>query len=181
MEPRALANMNGMMVTTPAKQTNVASQYRDCRTAPSTPANRQQTVTWADSPDDGGSGIHGQDHSVDGYEDGDAEAEGPSEWMLTAVPKTPAPEAIARYAAALSPSTPLDDEDEDEDTIMSMQHEQSMLMTRTCPPKNVYRELGESILSREKDTGVLMRLMSARRKSLQFAPKVASPLSKAWY
>ncbi|EFX04681.1 hypothetical protein CMQ_1609 [Grosmannia clavigera kw1407] len=160
MEPRALANMNGMIVTTPAKQTNVASSYRDCRTAPSTPANE----------------------AVDEYEDGEGEVEGPSEWMLTAVPKTPAPEAIARYAAALSPSTPLSDEEEDEDTIMSLHDEQSTLLTRTCPPKNTcYRELGAGILSREKDEGVLMRLMSARRKSLQFAPKIASPLSKAWY
>jgi hypothetical protein len=55
-------------------------------------------------------------------------------------------------------------------------------MTRTCPPKRnrSYAEIGAGVLSREKDEGLIQRLMAARRKSLQFAPKIGSPLSKAW-
>lgn len=55
------------------------------------------------------------------------------------------------------------------------------MLTRTCPPKSTsaYSVLGEGVLKREKDEGVLMRLMAARRKSLQFAPKVGSPLARA--
>jgi hypothetical protein len=95
---------------------------------------------------------------------------------LTPLPKTPAPDAVARYVANITPETPATDQ-----TSYDLQQ----LMTRTCPPKasdNPYfAELGAGILKREKDEKVLMRLMAARRKSLQFAPKVASPLSKTWH
>ncbi|KAK4228515.1 hypothetical protein QBC38DRAFT_498357 [Podospora fimiseda] len=105
-----------------------------------------------------------------------------TEWgqVLLPVPKTPAPEAIARYAANISPGpdTPESSvaDDEDEET-----KRQQMLM-RTCPPKKTatFAELGERVLGKEKDERVLMRLMAARRKSLQFAPKIGSPLARSW-
>lgn len=43
--------------------------------------------------------------------------------------------------------------------------------------------MGGGFLSEKKDESVMMRLMAARRKSLQFAPKVGSPLARgmgAW-
>lgn len=101
-----------------------------------------------------------------------------SEAILTPVPKTPAPDAIARYAANLMPDTP-SAYDEDEDTEDSPTKES--MLTRTCPPKaNAFCDMGAGILSREKDDNVLVRLMAARRKSLQFAPKIGSPLARAW-
>ncbi|KAL1888232.1 hypothetical protein Sste5346_009706 [Sporothrix stenoceras] len=190
MEPEALANINGLLVSTPPKQTGGPSAaVRECRTAPqpSTPMNRRDSTLWMRTPDD-------EEEERNDQENADADGYGEPDWgmstMLTPVPKTPAPEAVARYAANITPSSPYGDEassyygDGDGDsTLASQQFDQGPLVTRTCPPKQrsvSYRELGAGILSREKDEGVLMRLMAARRKSLQFAPKIASPLSKAW-
>ncbi|OAA62648.1 brct domain containing protein [Niveomyces insectorum RCEF 264] len=194
MEPQAIANLNGTIVSTPAKQTMTFSSARECRTAPSTPANRRESALWVRTPDDESDCCEGRGHGHD-EEDANGEPDWNLSGMLTPLPKTPAPEAIARYAANLAPSTPLgshvdyaadNDYDDDEhcgnNTLTSMDYEQRMLVTRTCPPKTraSYHELGDGILAREKDEGVLMRLMAARRKSLQFAPKIASPLSRAW-
>lgn len=157
MEPKALANLNGAVVSSPAKS----------RT-PNTPANRRDSTAWMHTPSD-------HDETDDGDNDG-------LEWscvLLTPVPKTPAPEAVARYVADL-PGTPYDEDDDDGEYIDSSPTKQA-LVTRTCPPKrNQYRDMGDGILARDKDEHVLLRLMAARRKSLQFAPKVGSPLSKTW-
>jgi hypothetical protein len=125
----------------------------------------------------------------------DAENDDDYEWskflILTPVPKTPAPEAVARYAADI-PTSP------SEGSMNSSPTQEDLLM-RTCPPKsgkfrdvdvdmigtclpkaNTYEDLGVGILGRDKDEHVRMRLMAARRKSLQFAPKVGSPLARTW-
>ena len=39
-------------------------------------------------------------------------------------------------------------------------------------------KMGARFLSENKDETVMMRLMAARRKSLQWAPKVGSPLAR---
>jgi hypothetical protein len=178
MEPRAIANLNGTLVPTPVRSASHGSGTKERKSAPSTPASgRRSSALWIRTPEDNRS-------DQDGDSDSDHDD---NEWnaVLTPVPKTPAPEAVARYAANLSPATPSDatlygqdrmDED-DEDS------RRAALMTRTCPPKQAavpFLELGAGILSREKDESVLLRLMAARRKSLQFAPKVGSPLAKTW-
>ncbi|KAF5022098.1 hypothetical protein F66182_5844 [Fusarium sp. NRRL 66182] len=158
MEPKALANMNGTLVTSPAKGGS--------RTAPSTPINRRESTQWMYTPSD------------QGDEDEEMEDVEWSEAILTPVPKTPAPDAIARYAANLAPETP---SAEDEDDDLDESPTKSAILTRTCPPKaNTFREMGAGIISQEKDDHVLVRLMAARRKSLQFAPKIGSPLARAW-
>lgn len=154
MEPKALANLNGTLVSSPAKGSSGS-------TSPNTPMNRRQSTVWMHSPSD----------------QGDEDAEGDdvewSKFILTPVPKTPAPEAVARYAAEV-PETPSTGSEYD------MTAEQALLM-QTCPPKTVvYQDMGEGILGRDKDEQVLMRLMAVRRKSLQFAPKIGSPLANAW-
>lgn len=152
MEPKALANNNGTLISTPAKQ---SSSY-----------NRRQSGIWMQTPPDQTEG----DHQGDDIEW--------SEFILTPVPKTPTPGMISKYATE-EPGTP----SQGDDSHMSLSREE-MLM-RTCPPKprgdGAYDQLGEGVLSPHKDEKVLMRLMAARRKSLQFAPKIASPLSKSWY
>lgn len=189
MEPKTLANLNGTLIPTPVRNNNNTPSRASSGAAaavPSTPATnksgsrRRESALWIRTPedaiqngDDGNSFLHDEGDDMD--------------WnacILTPVPKTPAPEAIARFAANINPDTPTTDSfDGDEDPL----HMQSPgdLMTRTCPPKatasSAFRDMGAGILQREKDEGVLMRLMAARRKSLQFAPKVASPLSKSWY
>ena len=176
MEPKALRNMNGeVMVDTP--KSKPASSARECQSLPATPANpssssrRRDSSLWMRTPPEQ---QQEEDHEDD---DEDDWAEGVS--LLMPVPKTPAPEQVARYAAAVAleatPTAMMDVESEEEE-------ERREMMTRTCPPKSssAYHELGEGVLRREKDEGVLMRLMAARRKSLQFAPKVGSPLARAW-
>ncbi|KAK4451730.1 hypothetical protein QBC34DRAFT_400607 [Podospora aff. communis PSN243] len=179
MEPRAIANLNGMLVPTPVRSVSQGSGVKEKKSAPTTPASgRRSSALWIRTPEDKSS-------DQDGDSDSDHED---TEWnaLLTPVPKTPALEAVARYAANLSPATPSDatlygqdrmDEDDDEDS------RRAALLTRTCPPKQAaapFLELGAGILSREKDESVLLRLMAARRKSLQFAPKIGSPLAKTW-
>lgn len=160
MEPKALANMNGTLVSSPVKGSRTPS-------TPITSKNRRESATWMYTPSEQA------DDDLDEEEDHDW-----SNLMLTPVPKTPAPDAVARYAANLEPGTPSDDE-EDDDLDYSPTKEN--LLTRTCPPKqNPFREMGAGILSKDKDEQVLMRLMAARRKSLQFAPKIGSPLARAW-
>ncbi|TQV96926.1 Breast cancer suppressor protein BRCT [Cordyceps javanica] len=152
MEPKALANKNGTLVSTPAKQT---SSY-----------NRRQSGIWIQTPPE----------QTEGEEQGD-DIEW-SEFILSPVPKTPTPETISRYATD-GPETPSQGDKSD----LSVSREE-MLM-RTCPPKpnggGAYDRMGDGVLSPHKDERVLMRLMAARRKSLQFAPKIASPLSKSWH
>jgi hypothetical protein len=163
MEPKALANLNGMLVSSPVK-----GGARDAQTAPNTPMNRRDSTIWMRTPPEQIT-----------YED-EHDTLWAEEPLLTPIPMTPAPEMVARFAAQVSPDTPSDIgghyEEDDNDG-----EDRENLMTRTCPPKkSVYTELGDGILGKEKDEGVLIRLMAARRKSLQFAPKVGSPLSKTW-
>ncbi|KAF6838572.1 hypothetical protein CPLU01_02373 [Colletotrichum plurivorum] len=149
MEPKALANQNGMLVPSPVKGS------RDVKTAPNTPMNRRDSTVWIHSP------------SEDADDDDDWEG------LISPVPVTPAPDALARYAENLSPETPGGTEYDSSPT--------KALLMQTCPPKpNAYAEMGDGILRREKDETVMQRLMAARRKSLQFAPKIGSPLARAW-
>ncbi|KAI1326972.1 hypothetical protein F5Y16DRAFT_373360 [Xylariaceae sp. FL0255] len=166
MEPRAIANMNGTLVT-PMKNNSV--HPREPQTVPNNYMSRRESAVWVRTP---------PEHEYDEDED----APGEYDWMhddammLTPVPKTPAPETVARFAMDVTPGTPTM-------SSMDISPERDELMMRTCPPQKSnggFANLGAGLLSYEKDQTVMMRLMAARRKSLQFAPKVASPLSKAW-
>lgn len=155
MEPKALANLNGTLVSSPTKNNNGLT--------PGTPMNRRQSTVWMHTPSDQG--------------EEDKDDVDWSQFILTPVPKTPAPEAVARYAAEV-PETPSPSVGDEE--LMNSPADQALLM-RTCPPKaSVYQNMGEGIIGRDKDEQVVLRLMAARRKSLQFAPKVGSPLARAW-
>ncbi|KAG6018385.1 hypothetical protein E4U43_002056 [Claviceps pusilla] len=152
MEPKALTNLNGTIVSSDNKTFEPLS----------TPKNRRESTLWMHTPPE------------QGAEDDDEDLE----WscaLLTPVPKTPASEAVAKYASEL-PITPSSEEDPD----LQSSAKQSLL-TRTCPPKEgMYHDLEHGILSRDKDEQVIVRLMAARRKSLQFAPKIGSPLARTW-
>lgn len=164
MEPKALANSNGTLVT-PMKQTTTTS--RECQTVPNNHVGRRDSTVWMRSPSN-----HDDDEDMEGM--------GENEWdgsMLTPVPKTPAPEALHRYITEMevTPETPGAEWSEE------YSPEKEEMLTRTAPPKqSVFANLGQGLLSQHKDQNVMMRLMAARRKSMQFAPKIASPLSKAW-
>lgn len=145
MEPKAIANMNGTLVPG-AKPAS----------APSTPLPRRASSVWMRTPSDKGD-------DEDGHWEHD---------VLTPVPFTPAPEAIARFVQGIT-----DTPDEGEERS-SVDEDGRKLVMMTCPPKK--SEVREKIFSGERDRSVMERLMAARRKSLQFAPKVGSPLAKAW-
>lgn len=191
MEPRSVANLNGMLVPQPMRDS------RGSQTAPSTPANnRRASSLWVRSPekyldeDEDDEDDHHHKGSDSDDDDDDNDNKGGCrdlEWgELTPVPKTPAPEAIARFVESISPdpATPSSvGSVESEDTLgHGDDHDRNEALLRTCPPpkRTTFVELGESILNKEKDERILMRLMAARRKSLQFAPKIGSPLSKSW-
>jgi hypothetical protein len=156
MEPRAFADMSKRRASSPEKSSG------DMFSSPNTPMNRRDSTAWMRTPSD------------------QAEEEPDHDWQtLTPVPMTPAPDALARYAANLTPETPTATVDLGFDADSPARAH----LMQTCPPKAAgsYGDLGEGILERKKDEGVMMRLMAARRKSLQFAPKVGSPLARAWH
>jgi len=55
---------------------------------------------------------------------------------------------------------------------------QGQLVQQTAPVRKFVEDMDESGLSMKKDENVMARLMLARRKSLQWAPKIGSPLAK---
>ncbi|KAG6041809.1 hypothetical protein E4U41_001553 [Claviceps citrina] len=154
MEPKAIANMNGTIVPSINKTPEPLGTLK----------NRRESTLWMHTPLKQGGGDDDDEEDLD--------------WscaLLTPVPKTPAPEAVAKYVSEL-PVTPMSGEDSD----LNSPTKQSLLM-RTCPPKDGrYHDLEHGILSQDKDEQVVMRLMAARRKSLQFAPKIGSPLARTW-
>ncbi|KAK4158815.1 hypothetical protein QBC43DRAFT_273707 [Cladorrhinum sp. PSN259] len=193
MEPRRMTNVNGTLVPTSSvannsnNKSNAPAASDDSSTPSTPPANktrssgRRASSLWVRTPEP----VEQNKSGNNGDSDSEKEDDEDTEWgaVLTPVPKTPAPEAIARYAANISPgpdtpgsSMAGDDDDEDEE------NKRQQMLTRTCPPKKTatFAELGEGLLAREKDERVLMRLMAARRKSLQFAPKIGSPLARSW-
>ncbi|KAJ8122598.1 hypothetical protein ONZ43_g1248 [Nemania bipapillata] len=164
MEPKAIANMNGTLVT-PMKANPGLS--REPQTVPNNYMSRRDSTVWTRSPSE-------QD------EDEDAPSE-PSEmdWektetlILTPVPQTPAPEMVAQFALGISPGTPTNGS-------LNIPTNNNQLLMQTCPPRpssNV--NMGEALVTHEQDP-FIVRLMAARRKSTQFAPKIASPLKKQW-
>ncbi|KAG6019816.1 hypothetical protein E4U40_006650 [Claviceps sp. LM458 group G5] len=152
MEPKAITSSNETIATCTNKKVEKLS----------TPKNRRKSTLWVHTPLEQGGGDDDED----------------LEWscaLLTPVPKTPASEAVAKYASEISvtPSS-------EENTDLQSPIKQSLL-TRTCPPKEGRcHVLGRGALNQDKDEQVIMRLMAARRKSLQFAPKIGSPLARTW-
>ncbi|KAM0141454.1 hypothetical protein ACHAP3_002318 [Botrytis cinerea] len=173
MEPRALANLNGTLVpsTVPAKSTYSTLTYPD--TTPLTlKSKRRESTQWQKSPISN--------------EEGEVDELGDDNWMLSPVPATPAPETISAYAeeGLWGAETP--------GAQTPYYFKKDKLVQMTAPGGNkkfVNFDEDESsgsgnsgdgmgFLRKEKDQSVMMRLMAARRKSLQWAPKVGSPLAK---
>ena len=125
--------------------------------APSTPLPRRASSVWMRTPSD----------------KGDEDEDGHWEHVLTPVPFTPAPEAIQRFVQGIT-----DTPSEGEENRSSTSEDGRKLVMMTCPPKK--SEVRGQVFSGERDRSVMERLMAARRKSMQFAPKVGSPLAKAW-
>lgn len=180
MDPTALANLDGSPVPNSAAR-NTARDYQTMPTTPA-PANRRDSGLWMHSPEDYNNAAGDIDlDQLDFDMSGDHE-----DWYntvpLTPVPKTPAPEAIHRFAMEVAPDTPLGEGEEDESDVgVDEMMSRDRLIQQTCPPKAqyMYQDLGAGILGLDRDETVARRLMDARRKSLAFAPKVSSPLARS--
>jgi hypothetical protein len=96
--------------------------------------------------------------------------------MLSPIPATPAPEAISAYG---EDGLYGNDDTPSAQTPYFLQKDQ--LVQQTAPVTkfgDFEGGMGKAFLSEKKDESVMMRLMAARRKSLQWAPKVGSPLAR---
>ncbi|TGJ88301.1 hypothetical protein E0Z10_g474 [Xylaria hypoxylon] len=162
MEPKAVANMNGTLVT-PMKVNSGFS--REPQTLPNNYMSRRDSTIWMRSPSE-------NDEDEDApSEPSEMDWESTSAPILTPVPKTPAPEMVAKFAMDITPGTPT--------ASFDMSSNNNQLFMQTCPPKpSGLVNLGEGLVNRDQDQSVMMRLMAARRKSMQFAPKVESPLKR---
>jgi hypothetical protein len=120
-------------------------------------SRRRDSVQW----------VHSTSSTSSGRDDED--------FMLSPVPATPAPEFISAYGeeGLYGEETP------SAQTPYFLKNEQ--LVQQTAPVvkfSGFEQDIGRGILSEKKDETVMMRLMAARRKSLQWAPKVGSPLAR---
>ena len=171
MEPRSIQKHNGMVSLLPNSGTprNVSASYDTSPTQeflnlPDTPgtaykSNRRKSTLWARSPSS----------------DGDVKDDSIG-LMLSPVPATPAPETISAYAEHI-----LDGESPD-GAATPYFFKKEQLVQRTCPPKQSAGSIDGLDMSKpieDSCSGAFMqRLLLARRKSLQWAPKVGSPLAK---
>lgn len=206
MEPTALANLNGTLVpfATPSSSSSRAVSWsaspakghvtmnaNSAGTPLTSKARRRDSVQWVRSSP--ASSTSSPDH-VDinqnqrtlGQED-----------FLSPVPATPAPESITQYAYGedgLYGTNGYGDVDTPsaEQTPYFLRREELIQMTapvRRFAGGNDHNDTDEDTaverkeknwmgLNDKKDESVMYRLMAARRKSLQFAPKVGSPLAR---
>ncbi|KAI1368338.1 hypothetical protein F5Y08DRAFT_282251 [Xylaria arbuscula] len=166
MEPKAVANKNGTL-TTPKQPIPIFERI------PQTVPNNYMSLR--------GSSTFRVPSPSEFDSDEDAPSE-PSEmdWeatnapILSPFPQTPDPESVARFARDVTPGTPTGSSFT---TTSGMDNP----VMQTCPPKaSQVLDIGEGFVNRGHNQTVMERLMEARRKTMQFAPKVASPLKKQW-
>ncbi|OBT43286.1 hypothetical protein VE00_06927 [Pseudogymnoascus sp. WSF 3629] len=162
MEPRALANMNGTLVSTPGR----ASSKEPTAPATARPARigRRESTQWIRTPRGAEATTSTQDQDVEMNDYTMAE--------LSPLPTTPSAEALSMYAEHI-----LDNEGGVEETPYYSGREKEELVMRTVPANKmvVRQQDGPSQMGSE---ALMQRLMMARRKSLQWAPKVGSPLAR---
>ncbi|KFZ03232.1 hypothetical protein V502_11123 [Pseudogymnoascus sp. VKM F-4520 (FW-2644)] len=162
MEPRALANMNGTLVSTPGR----ASSKEPTAPATARPARigRRESTQWIRTPRSAEAATQNQDQDVEMNDYTLAE--------LSPLPTTPSAESLSMYAEHI-----LDNEGGVEETPYYSGREKEELVMRTVPAnKMVVRDQGAP--AQMGSEALMQRLMMARRKSLQWAPKVGSPLAR---
>jgi hypothetical protein len=181
MEPRALANINGTLHLAAPPMTPRAVSYqhtvsptKEFLTMADTPStslkiDRRASTLWERSPRSDTDANAGEENREFGDDT----------LILSPVPKTPGPEQVSAYAEGL-----LDTPGDDSMTPYFMK--QKDLIQMTAPPKQNgngkgYGELGFGGVETDEEAGrgiLMQRLMAARRKSLQWAPKIGSPLAR---
>lgn len=177
MEPRALANLNGTLIPssamTPARKPHgqnmsPTKEFLNLDTPVTSKSRRRESVQWVRLPS---SSLSENNNNND------------QTLILSPVLATPAPETISAYGedGLYGDDTP------GGQTPYFLHKEQ--LVQKTAPAGRRYVDteqldaasrisMGTCFLGEKKDESVMMRLMAARRKSLQWAPKVGSPLAR---
>ncbi|KAL3417552.1 hypothetical protein PVAG01_10562 [Phlyctema vagabunda] len=165
MEPRALANYNGTLMTPSAKTPNRTKDSFGFLETPGTSKSyrRRESVQWMRSP---ASSNSSEDHVDD------------QTMALSPIPTTPGPDTISAYGEAYLDQLNAGAQTPGGAETPYFLHKEN-LVQKTAPPKQRYDVDGNGVLSEKKDESVMMRLMAARRKSLQWAPKVGSPLARS--
>jgi hypothetical protein len=190
MEPRALANLNGTLVPSQTPSRVSMSPTKEFLNLPDTPSRlnfsskkgRRESVEWVRSPSSATPEVEQDDQTL----------------LLSPVPATPAPETLS---SMYTDSGLYGNEGETPGGQTPYFLHKEQLVQKTAPAGRRYidREVEESEvgwmgfeggkgylgsggemgwLQEKKDESVMARLMAARRKSLQFAPKVGSPLAR---
>ncbi|CAG8971419.1 hypothetical protein HYALB_00002001 [Hymenoscyphus albidus] len=172
MEPRALANLNGTLVpsATSSRASNMSptKEFLNLETPYIAKSKRRESIQWVQSPASGEN-----DELAD------------ETLMLSPIPATPAPEMFSSYGedGLYGDETPAGQ-------TPYFLHNQNLVQKTAPPAKGKQFSIGgveenenhsgvsSAFLSEKKDPSVMMRLMAARRKSLQWAPKVGSPLAR---
>ena len=154
MEPGRLSNFNGNLVRadfTPMKSGGAdMSPTKKFLNLSSPPSSHRETLG-PDSP------IFHQ-HFLDGSQDT------ADETSISARPETPlGPRSTDAECSFGSPATPF---------YLSRNAE---LLQKTCPPKQKFQTI---LQGEEDDERIRQRLIQARRKTLQWAPRVESPLGR---
>ncbi|RDW73500.1 hypothetical protein BP6252_07407 [Coleophoma cylindrospora] len=167
MEPRALANMNGTLMTpsakTPMRNNSPTKEFLNLETPGTSKSRRRESLQWVRSP---ASSTSTEDQLDD------------QTMALSPIPATPAPETISAYGEAYLDRLNAGEQTPGEESPYFLHQEKIVQMT--APPKQRSAPGdGMGFLSTKKDESVMMRLMAARRKSLQWAPKVGSPLKES--
>jgi hypothetical protein len=182
MEPRALANLNGTLVPSTPSRVSLSprKEFPNLSETPglkfSSKKGRRESVEWVRSPSSSTPEVEADDQTL----------------ILSPVPATPAPEALSSmYTEAGLYGN--EAETPSGQTPYFLHKEQ--LVQKTAPAGRRYVDTEQGMgfeggkgylgsggemgwLEEKKDESVMARLMAARRKSLQFAPKVGSPLAR---
>lgn len=169
MEPRALANMNGTLISTPDRSPSKDSQAHSTpATARTARIGRRESTQWIRTPRSAETASHDQNQNRDVPMDDYMLAD------LSPLPTTPSAEALSMYAEHI-----LDNEGGVEETPYFGGREREELVMRTVPVNKMaaVRE-GQDAPAQMGSEALMQRLMLARRKSLQWAPKVGSPLAR---
>lgn len=206
VEPNAIANVNRPLITLTPTRVNPGFS-REPQTVPNNYMSRRDSSIWTRSPsedeeekevkeddeedeekdDEKNEEKDEEDDDKDEEKEDDDDEDAPSEpsemdWeatdalILTPLPQTPAPETVARFALDVTPGTPTN-----QSSDSSADNNQPLPHLQTCPPRTSgLINLGERLVNRTQEQTFEMRLMAARRKSMQYAPKVASPLKNQW-
>lgn len=186
MEPRAIAHLNGTLINAPSlppatpnrysassSNDNTISPTKEFLNLPETPMTqlkgRRKSVQWVRGPVSPEDNL-GRNGNGNGAEDED---ELSSLGVLSPVPETPDSADVRARAEALGMAETPGTVSKTVDLVM-----------QTCPrggQTKGYGELsggGEAVGRDGKGKAVMQRLLLARRKSLQWAPKVGSPLAR---